>query len=50
MRGEGAEPGVTAAEGNDGIVVVRGSENCRDWNGIHYKTGLSAKNVGAKKL
>lgn len=39
-----------AAEGNDGIIVVRGSDNCRDWNGIHYKTGLSAKNVGAKSL
>ena len=50
MRGEAAKPGVTPAEGQDGIVVVRGSENCRDWNGIHYKTGLSASNVGAKKL
>ena len=50
MRGEAAKPGVTPAEGHDGIVVVRGSENCRDWNGIHYKTGLSATNVGAKKL
>ncbi len=37
-------------EGHDGILVVRGSGNCRDWNGIHYKTGLSGKNVGAKKL
>ena len=37
-------------EGGDGISVVRGSENCRDWNGIHYKVGLSAKNVGARKL
>ena len=40
----------TRAEGHDGIIVVRGSDNCRDWNGIHYKTGLSAKNVGAKNL
>jgi uncharacterized RmlC-like cupin family protein len=37
-------------EGGDGISVVRGSENCRDWNGIHYKVGLSAKNVNAQKL
>ena len=37
-------------EGGDGIFVIRGSGNCRQWNGIHYKTGLSAKNVGAKKL
>ena len=50
MRGEGAKPGVTVAEGHDGIIVVRGSDNCRDWNGIHYKTGLSAGNVGAKHL
>jgi uncharacterized RmlC-like cupin family protein len=38
------------AEGHDGISVVRASENCRDWNGIHYKVGLSAKNVGARRL
>ena len=50
MRGEEIERGVTAAEGQDGILVVRGSDNCRDWNGIHYKTGLSARNVGAKRL
>ena len=50
MREERAKPGVTRAEGRNGIVVVRGSENCRDWNGIHYKTGLSATNVGAKNL
>jgi uncharacterized RmlC-like cupin family protein len=50
MRGDGAKPGVTRAEGHDGIIVVRGSGDCRDWNGIHYKTGLSATNVGAKNL
>src|SRR5207247_6108391 len=38
------------AEGNGGISVVRGSGNCRDWNGIHYKMGLSAKNTGAREL
>jgi uncharacterized RmlC-like cupin family protein len=37
-------------EGNDGISVIRGSALCRDWNGIHYKTGLSAKNVAAHAL
>jgi len=37
-------------EGGDGISVVRASDNCRDWNGIHYKVGLSAKNVSAKSL
>lgn len=37
-------------EGSDGIFVIRGGEFCRDWNGIRYKPGLSAKNVPAKKL
>jgi uncharacterized RmlC-like cupin family protein len=37
-------------EGSDGILVIRGSGNCRGWNGIQYKPGMSAKNVGAKKL
>ena len=37
-------------EGHDGILVIRRGENCRDWNGIHYKVGLSAKNVGARQL
>jgi len=44
------KPATTPAEGHDGIMVVRGSANCRDWNGIHYKTGLSATNVGARHL
>jgi uncharacterized RmlC-like cupin family protein len=37
-------------EGNDGISVIRGGGICRGWNGIQYKTGLSAKNVNARKL
>ena len=37
-------------EGGHGIAVIRGSKTCRDWNGIHYKAGLSAKNVNAQKL
>lgn len=37
-------------EGGDGISVLRGSATCRDWNGIHYKIGLSAKNTGARQL
>jgi uncharacterized RmlC-like cupin family protein len=38
------------AEGKAGIFVIRGSGNCRDWNGIHYKAGLSATNVPARQL
>ena len=37
-------------EGGDGIFVIRGSDNCRTWNGIQYKPGLSAKNVPTRKL
>ncbi len=37
-------------EGGDGIFVIRAAETCRDWNGIKYKPGLSAKNVPATKL
>lgn len=38
------------AEGGGGILVVRGSATHRKWNGIRYKTGLSAKNVTARRL
>ena len=37
-------------QGGDGILSIRGSRTHRAWNGIHYKTGLSAKNVGARRL
>jgi uncharacterized RmlC-like cupin family protein len=37
-------------EDHGGIAVVRGSGIQRAWNNIRYKTGLSAKNVGSKKL
>ncbi|HEX5727354.1 MAG TPA: cupin domain-containing protein [Longimicrobiaceae bacterium] len=45
-----AQEPTTPAEGHDGIFVVRAGTACRDWNGIHYQTGLSAKNVGATRL
>ena len=44
-----AEAG-TAVEGHNGIVVLRGSGLTRGWNGIRYKTGLSARNTRAKQL
>ncbi|MCH9035677.1 MAG: cupin domain-containing protein [Planctomycetes bacterium] len=37
-------------EGRDGISVIRGGDNLRGWNGIRYKVGMSAKNVGSSKL
>lgn len=37
-------------EAHAGIAVIRGSGVTRHWNGIHYKQGLSSKNVGARSL
>jgi len=39
-----------AVEDHDGIITIRGGGGKRDWNGIHYKQGMSAKNVGSTKL
>jgi uncharacterized RmlC-like cupin family protein len=39
-----------ATEDGDGILCVRNPETHRGWNGIRYKTGISAKNVGSRKL
>ena len=41
---------LAAVEGHDGITVLRASGTTRGWNGIRYKTGLSAKNTSARKL
>jgi uncharacterized RmlC-like cupin family protein len=40
----------SAVENHGGIAVIRGGGKKREWNGIHYKQGMSAKNVGAKGL
>ena len=40
----------TVVEGGDGILTIRASKDCREWNGIHYKTGLSSRNVGSTSL
>ena len=37
-------------ENADGILCIRNPDTHRGWNGIQYKTGMSAKNVGARKL
>jgi uncharacterized RmlC-like cupin family protein len=37
-------------EKGDGIHVIRGCGDFRGWNGIRYKAGMSAKNVGSTKL
>lgn len=38
------------AEPGPGIHVLRQSAICRAWNGIQYRAGLSAANVGARQL
>lgn len=43
-------PMIPAAELGAGIHVLRNSAICRAWNGIQYRAGLSASNVGSKKL
>ncbi len=37
-------------ENLEGISVIRGGGNSREWNNIRYKQGMSAKNVGSKEL
>jgi uncharacterized RmlC-like cupin family protein len=37
-------------ERHAGLAWIRGSGVCRQWNGIHYKVGMSGKNVGATQL
>jgi uncharacterized RmlC-like cupin family protein len=39
-----------AVERRKGLAWIRGSGNCREWNGIEYKLGMSGKNVGATEL
>lgn len=40
----------SVVEEHEGISVIRGGGNERGWNGIHYKQGMSAKNVGSNEL
>jgi len=40
----------TGVEDGDGILCLRNPEIHRGWNGIRYRTGMSAKNVGARAL
>src|SRR2546422_7456998 len=39
-----------AVEDHGGILTIRGGGAQRNWNGIHYKQGMSAKNVDTKNL
>src|SRR4029450_1028304 len=52
LRGDQKEyaRSMTCVEGHDGLMWIRGSGVCRDWNGIRYKLGMSGRNVGARQL
>jgi uncharacterized RmlC-like cupin family protein len=41
---------LNAVEDHNGLLTIRGGGSRRDWNGIYYKQGMSAKNVGTTKL
>ena len=41
---------LSEVEDLDGISVLRGGGSGRGWNGILYKQGMSAKNVGSQGL
>lgn len=40
----------SAVEDHDGLLTIRGGGKPRSWNNIHYKQGMSSKNVGSTKL
>jgi uncharacterized RmlC-like cupin family protein len=50
MKNDKDKVQLSAVEDHNGILTIRGGGPRRDWNGIHYKQGMSAKNVGTTKL
>ncbi len=42
--------GMTSAQRHEGLAWVRGARLSREWNGIKYKLGMSAKTVGSHQL
>jgi uncharacterized RmlC-like cupin family protein len=50
MKDDKSNIQLSAVEDHDGMLTIRGGGACRDWNGIHYKQGMSAKNVGTTSL
>ena len=50
MKNEQDKIELNAVEDHGGLLTIRGGGSRRDWNGIHYKQGMSAKNVGTTKL
>ena len=50
MKNDQDKVELNAVEDHGGLLTIRGGGSRRDWNGIHYKQGMSAKNVGTTKL
>lgn len=50
MNDDGSGIDRKVVEDHGGILTIRGGGARRDWNGIHYKQGMSAKNVGTTRL
>jgi uncharacterized RmlC-like cupin family protein len=50
MKTDSETVDITAVEDHGGILTIRGGGRRRDWNGIHYKQGMSHKNVGTTSL
>ena len=50
MKTGGNNIDIGAVEDRGGILTIRGGGARRDWNGIHYKQGMSGKNVGTTSL
>ena len=50
MKSDKERIDIGAVEDHGGILTIRGGGAQRDWNGIHYKQGMSAKNVGTTSL
>src|SRR5215216_5674331 len=50
MKSDKDKIDIGAVEDHDGILTIRGGGARRDWNGIHYKQGMSGKNVGTTNL
>lgn len=50
MKNDKGSIDTSAVEDRGGILTIRGGGARRDWNGIHYKQGMSRKNVGTANL
>jgi len=48
--GAGVHTGPANVERHEGITTIRGGGGQRAWNGIQYKSGMWAENVGSRAL